>query len=115
MHSRRSSLLPLALAALLLAGCSGGTGENTQAGGAETPEAGDGQALLVALEDVAPGLGDDGSLDVAEQVCTALNDGKDSDEIDQLAFDQFGDVATGDFTLEQAQEAVRVIATEYCE
>lgn len=110
--SRLLPLLPLALTAALLTGC---TGQNAQPVGAQTPEAIDGDALLVALEDIAPGLGDEASLDAADAICKAIDDGEDSDAVDQVALDELGPISTGELTIVQAQSAVRYIATEYCE
>ncbi|MFD1715073.1 hypothetical protein ACFSBZ_11370 [Amnibacterium flavum] len=106
------TLAPLVLVVGLLTGCTAG---DNQTPSGTTPEAVDPGALLVALEEVAPGLGDDGSVTVADAVCKALDDGEDSDAVDELALEQLGPVADGELTIDQAQSAVRVIATQYCE
>jgi hypothetical protein len=104
-------LIPLVLLVGLVSGCT--PLDNQDASGA-TPEAADSSALLVALEDIAPGLGSDSSIDAAEQICAAIKDDEDSDKVDQLALTELGDEATGELTLEQAQNAVQLIATDYC-
>ncbi|BDI24130.1 hypothetical protein [Herbiconiux sp. L3-i23] len=111
MRTSRLSLVPLALAATLLAGC---TGQNAQPVGAQTPEPIDDDALLVALEDIAPGLGGEGSIEAADAICAAIDDGDDSEAVDELALEELGGVADEELTEEQVQSAVRYIATEYC-
>jgi hypothetical protein len=111
MRTRLLPLLPLTLAAVLLAGC---TGQNAQPVGGETPDPIDTGALLVELEQVAPGFGDESSMPVADDICAAVQDGKDSDAIDEIALDGFSESTGTDVSLEQAQSAARLVTAEYC-
>lgn len=112
MLSTRSTLLvPIALAALLLTGC---TGQNAQPSGGQTPEQVDDGAILVALEQVDPGLNTQDSIADADEICADIDEGVDSEEIDEHAQELFSDQAESPLSIEQARQVVQVLLIDYC-
>jgi len=104
-------LLPLAVSIALLTGC---TGENAQPVGAQSPDPVSEDALLVSLESVAPGLGDQSSIDDADTICSAIEEGDSAEDIDELFVEIFSDQAEGELTIDDARNGVVVITTDYC-
>lgn len=105
-----SALLVLAL----LAGCAGAqdaTPQQTQAAEGAAP---DGEALLDSLADIDPALGDEASLDDADQVCLDIERGAEPATIEDNARELFGARAGAELTGEQAAEIVDAITTDYC-
>jgi hypothetical protein len=111
MRFRSLVIVPVVLSAALLTGC---TGQNAQPQGGQTPEAVDDGAVLVALEAIDPGLNTQDSITDAQAVCKDFDDKVDSETIDEHARELFSDQAETQLTIEQAQEIVRTLATNYC-
>jgi len=109
---RSALLLPLLVLPLALAGCAGDNQERYPI--AEGTQAASDEALLVALEEVAPGLGSQDSVADKDATCEDLDAGLDAEEIDRNALDRFSDQAEEELTMEQASTIVRVISSGYC-
>ena len=109
---RRSVLaVPAVLAALVLTGC---TGQNAQPQGAQSPDPVSSEALLAALAGVDPGLEDDASVDIADEICAMIDEGEDTEAIDEYAVEEFGPLAENEFDAAQAQDAITVITSDWC-
>ncbi len=111
MRSRPLLLVPVVLSAALLAGC---TGQNAQPQGGQTPEAADDAAVLVALREIDPGLDTQDSIVDAQEICADFDSKADAETIDEHARELFSDQAENQLTIEQAQQIVRTLASNYC-
>lgn len=111
MRFRSAVLVPAAVTALLLAGC---TGQNAQPQGGQTPEAVSDEAILVTLGQVDPGLNSPESIDDAKQICADFDNKVGSEEIDEHARELFSDQADSELTVDQARQIVVAISTNYC-
>jgi hypothetical protein len=113
MRTRRPiAVATLLLSAALLTGCTSG---NAQQPAGQTPEAVDGEALLTSLAEVAPGLDDDASLAVADQICQDIEDGVATEDIDEYAIAEFSEIADEPIDEGQVQDAISVITSNWCE